>query len=714
MDENTSRTTIHTFANFRLDITSERLYKDDELIRIEPQLYALLRLFVTHPSQLITKQTIEDEVWNRRPVTDDALRAALKKLRDLLGDDARSPIFIKTIPKQGYRWLPPVFTQEPVPRPPQKHVKKAMIPGLKWGLFATLSVVLLLAVIAIFVPTSQSSLPTLPIAQIKSVTQLTGSEVDASYNAKKNLLAFIHRSARNSPQQLYLKSLNTGVVTRLSWDQANYKDSYWSWDGQKLVFMRLIDQRDTLHIAHFNPVGEIEQLETLEAEGLQDKYAIGWLEDDSGLILAENMRPNKQHRIFAFNFSTGEVTPLTNPNVAGRGDYKASLSPKNDLLAILREEVSQEASLLITSLGTGNLVAKAVLPFVPNRLVWTPSGGTVAMSNFYGDHIRFDLESGSLSAIPKLPENSLDLFAACDEQCYFLRQHNGNFLDLQETPLASLQSLASPDNGVPILNSGRLLRRAGAQDFPQYIGDDGDLLFVTLENRMLTFQRFARQNQLQDVAYMDATLPLSAVVVAPNGEQLVGMSAGRMFRASLTNPAAIDVEFVTNALEQFANPIWHPNSGHVFVAQKTANQAAIVKYHLATNTASPIIDGLIAFALLPGQDERAVGITPNHQLVLLGHQEGQWQQIRTLGQVTSANPNRWKVTPTGIFHTKYQMPEAFLCHISLTEMSGTPAEQCWSIGDNRFRLHFDIDAALKKVMLVESLSAESDVIKMQW
>lgn len=39
-------------------------------------------------------------------------------------------------------------------------------------------------------------------------------------------------------------------------------------------------------------------------------------------------------------------------------------------------------------------------------------------------------------------------------------------------------------------------------------------------------------------------------------------------------------------------------------------------------------------------------------------------------------------------------------------------ETCWSIGDNRFRLNFDIDIQTGKVILVESLSAESDIIKL--
>ena len=68
-----------------------------------------------------------------------------------------------------------------------------------------------------------------------------------------------------------------------------------------------------------------------------------------------------------------------------------------------------------------------------------------------------------------------------------------------------------------------------------------------------------------------------------------------------------------------------------------------------------------------------------------------------------------------IAFTTARNPEAFLCKLSLETMNEEdPQEQCWSVDDNRFRLHFDISSTEKKVMLVESLSAQSDIIKLSW
>ncbi|WP_371376326.1 winged helix-turn-helix domain-containing protein [Thalassotalea aquiviva] len=686
--------------------------KNGELVKIEPQLYSLLWLFIENPGVTVSRNTIEQIVWDGRPVTDEALRAAMKKLRDLLDDDARSPRFIKTIPKQGYKWLAKVSHEfeESDLRSPVTFKKNL-------SLYAVLAVSLVIAVLLFNFYLTDSDQPDLDVnksPKIIRLTELTGSEVDANYHAERGKLAFIHRDTRNSPQQLYVKSLSNNVVKRLSWDQANYSDSYWSADGTKLAFMRLLAQQTSFHVADFNENGSVTHLETLDSPALKDKFVIGWLHGDKGLLLAETMRPNKQHRIYAFDMATKTLQPLTNPNVAGRGDFLAALSPNGEMLAILREEVSQESSLLVTSLSTGNLIAKSTLPFVPSRLIWTPDSNTIAMSNFYGEHGRYSVASLQYSNTPLLPEHSLDLFSACGEQCYILRQHNGNFLDLQETPLVSLQSKNQPKKNVPILDGGRLLRRANAQDFPQYLTNNAGMLLVSLQGKEVLFQQLTNQNQLRDIATLNNISQLTSVSSSPDNELLIGASGGRLFTASFNAAENKPVTFITPALERFTNPVWNIDSRHVYVARMTANRPDIFALDVITQQMLPVVDNLLAFSPRSNKANEAIGIRPDLSVVRLTNQNEQWQQVDSLGKVTSASPNRWRLTNEAFYYTKYQIPEAFLCKIDLAQKISTHREICWSIGDNRFRLNFDINVDTNKVMLVESLSAESDIVQLTW
>lgn len=72
---------MYAFGDFQLNTASERLTKYGEPVAIEPQLYALLWLFVQHSGVIVSKQVVEQSVWAGRPVSDDAVRAAIMRPR---------------------------------------------------------------------------------------------------------------------------------------------------------------------------------------------------------------------------------------------------------------------------------------------------------------------------------------------------------------------------------------------------------------------------------------------------------------------------------------------------------------------------------------------------------------------------------------------------------------------------------------------------------
>ena len=73
---------------------------------LEPQVMRVLLLLAENSGELVPRSEIIDEVWDGRPVSDDGLSRCIAELRKILGDDARNPHFIETVPKRGYRLLP--------------------------------------------------------------------------------------------------------------------------------------------------------------------------------------------------------------------------------------------------------------------------------------------------------------------------------------------------------------------------------------------------------------------------------------------------------------------------------------------------------------------------------------------------------------------------------------------------------------------------------
>jgi pimeloyl-ACP methyl ester carboxylesterase len=77
-------------------------------VPLTPKALALLTYLAAHPSRLVTKAELLDTVWPGVFVADGALKVCIREIRRVLGDDARSPRFIETAHRRGYRFIAPV------------------------------------------------------------------------------------------------------------------------------------------------------------------------------------------------------------------------------------------------------------------------------------------------------------------------------------------------------------------------------------------------------------------------------------------------------------------------------------------------------------------------------------------------------------------------------------------------------------------------------
>jgi predicted ATPase/DNA-binding winged helix-turn-helix (wHTH) protein len=93
------------FGPFRLDESNECLWRDSEAITLRPKAYAVLKYLVERPGALVTKQELLEGVWPNTFVSDAVLKDSIRQLRDALGDEAKSPQFIETAHRRGYRFI---------------------------------------------------------------------------------------------------------------------------------------------------------------------------------------------------------------------------------------------------------------------------------------------------------------------------------------------------------------------------------------------------------------------------------------------------------------------------------------------------------------------------------------------------------------------------------------------------------------------------------
>jgi urea ABC transporter urea binding protein len=93
------------FPPFRLDAANEQLWRESKLVALRPKTFEVLHYLVQNAQRLVTKQELLDNVWKDTVVSDELLRGYIRELREALGDDAKKPQCIETVPARGYRFL---------------------------------------------------------------------------------------------------------------------------------------------------------------------------------------------------------------------------------------------------------------------------------------------------------------------------------------------------------------------------------------------------------------------------------------------------------------------------------------------------------------------------------------------------------------------------------------------------------------------------------
>jgi TolB-like protein/DNA-binding winged helix-turn-helix (wHTH) protein/Tfp pilus assembly protein PilF len=112
MAEQTALETMFKIGDWSVEPAANRLFREDQEIRLEPKVMRVLIYLVERRGEVISRHDLEAHVWAGMIVTDDAVTNTVIKLRRALGDNARNPRYIETIAKTGYRLIAEVSVPE--------------------------------------------------------------------------------------------------------------------------------------------------------------------------------------------------------------------------------------------------------------------------------------------------------------------------------------------------------------------------------------------------------------------------------------------------------------------------------------------------------------------------------------------------------------------------------------------------------------------------
>jgi Tol biopolymer transport system component/DNA-binding winged helix-turn-helix (wHTH) protein len=95
------------FGAFELDRQTGELHQNGTKLKLQGQPIAVLALLLERPGELVTREEIRKHLWPEDTFVDfeHSLNTHIKKLRQVLDDDADTPRYIETLPRRGYRFV---------------------------------------------------------------------------------------------------------------------------------------------------------------------------------------------------------------------------------------------------------------------------------------------------------------------------------------------------------------------------------------------------------------------------------------------------------------------------------------------------------------------------------------------------------------------------------------------------------------------------------
>ena len=98
----------------QLDVANQCVWRGQAAHKLTPKAFAVLHYLTEHPGRVVTKAELLQAVWPGVVVSEWVLTANVHQIRQALGDNARSPQFLETVHRRGYRLITPLSFAPPV------------------------------------------------------------------------------------------------------------------------------------------------------------------------------------------------------------------------------------------------------------------------------------------------------------------------------------------------------------------------------------------------------------------------------------------------------------------------------------------------------------------------------------------------------------------------------------------------------------------------
>jgi len=378
-------------GDWRIEPDAGRLNRGDEQVQLELKVMDLLVHLAEHAGEVLTKDRLIRAVWQETFVTDEVLSNAVWQLRKALGDDARHPRYIETLPRRGYRLIAPVEFRADSSQDagePEIRAQAVQPKSRRWVLALTVTLVLLGAATVLVIWFPRTTLAPTGALTLRAVpfTSHSGSEERPDFSPQGDRIAYqwIAKDEKNGNSDIYVKQVGLGEPLRLTSDPNPDMCPRWAPDGQRIAFVRWLS--DKVAIIEVPALGGSERtlaelrtdVRLYDQGGLSD---LSWSPDGKRLAISFRPHGTLEARCHLLDVDSGHLEACTSPPKGTFGDYFGQFSPDGRAIAFFRRKGWGICDLYQQSLPNGPVQQLTFESFPGARgLAWMPDGRQIVFA----------------------------------------------------------------------------------------------------------------------------------------------------------------------------------------------------------------------------------------------------------------------------------------------------------------------------------------------
>ena len=497
---------------------------DKKEVTVEPKLFELLLLFCHNPEKIITRQQILDLIWPDTIVTDNAVNKLVASLRKILKDNPKSPKYIQTVPKRGYRLVAELkyceqqleSTTEPnINKPtdiPTLDSPKALPAFNKKTISVTIVafIILCLFVFRHFNNTDDEYVNSLSgTLPVKELTRMPGLERSPLMSPNQKFIVYLRENNNTGHRTLWQKNLLdeqafkiTGITPYVSRLIALNKVKQ-SW---QLIY--LAQENEQCHISVAEIMGEQVSANNrlLDCTGLR-VFDVAYSPTNQQLYYSAKSEHESQARVYQLDIKSRASSLVTQPGIRGAGNRGIDISPDESKLLIVQIDKNYQSQLHILDLQMNELTPGLVTQHSMANATWAHDSKHIMFFEQFPSRqiILSDVQGKTQKVIVNMSnyiethfsriENSKDLIFSTINQDFnnLWLASNGSVQQFSNSTVYDMHPTLAHSS----LNYAFVSTRAGSRQF--YYGDlatgSSQVISMLKEHRIFTNLSFSPNDQ---------------------------------------------------------------------------------------------------------------------------------------------------------------------------------------------------------------------------